>query len=106
MTASICALERPLPGINLMFTWKRPLIPQQPISAPAPLGPTWWRTPVGICGEIESEMVADLDRNRSRIWSPGWPPPAHKPRSHLGQAPAGVLVEPMQPRRGAGCEWQ
>jgi hypothetical protein len=67
--SSVFALERPLPCLNLTFTCKRPLAPLQPASVPAPDGPSWWRTSAGICGGIESEMVADLDRNRRRLWS-------------------------------------
>jgi len=39
------------------------------VCARPPNGPSWWWTSVGICGGIESEMVAGLDRNCWRFWS-------------------------------------
>ena len=70
--SSICVLERPHPRINLTFTWKRPLVPQQPMSAPAPqrailvadLGRILWQDRIGNGGGFGSE-----NGNRWRFWS-------------------------------------
>jgi hypothetical protein len=67
--SSIYTLERPLRCIDLTFSWKLPSVRQQPMSVPAPSGPSLWRTSVEMCREIESEMVVALDRNRWRFWS-------------------------------------